>query len=168
MKPINIWPPNKKQFAYNLFCRSCSQADLLHRVFGMPWLLGFSCVNLPFFHNLIRYQYRLATANGRAEWIEEYILPSFFYGFVWTQLSQSEFSLLKYCCLWTAEGIILNRIQDEVESQQPSTAATRHYLSPLITNECGDNNNPLSTVLETEGSLSKSEINVVRQRPRQL
>lgn len=113
MKPINYWPSNHENFAYNICCSCCARADIMQSVFGMPWWMGCCCVNIPQFRNAIRYQYRLTTSTENAEWFEECCLPFAFYEF--TKIVGHIFGpFVMLCCQCAAVGVVVTHIQEEV------------------------------------------------------
>lgn len=59
------------------FCMQCAVGSAMRNSMGMPYLLGCCCVNPCLAHNFLRYQYRIATANG--DCTDECLFPGSLY-----------------------------------------------------------------------------------------
>ena len=135
MKPMNYWPSNHENFAYNMCCSCCARGDIMQSVFGMPWWMGCCCIKLPYFRNAVRYQYRLTTSTENAEWIEECCIPFAFYKF--TMFIGHIFGpFVMLCCQFAGVGVVVTHLQDEIaihSAPGESSRATRpsRYLTRL-------------------------------------
>jgi hypothetical protein len=65
------------KLCYSFCCMPCSVATTMNDAMGMPYWLGFCCVNICAARNLVRYQYRLKPESGDA--VDECIGPAALY-----------------------------------------------------------------------------------------
>ena len=144
MKPINYWPSNHENFAYNMCCSCCAKADIMQNVFGMPWWMGCCCINIPYFRNAIRYQYRLTTSTENAEWIEECCIPFTFYEL--TKVIGHMFGpFVMLCCQFAGVGVVVTHIQEEIATHSTSPGTTTRPSRYLTRVEVPSNANATTT-----------------------
>lgn len=97
---------------------------MMQNVFGMPWWMGCCCINIPYFRNAIRYQYRLTTSTENAEWIEECCLPFAFYEC--TKVVGHIFGpFVMLCCQFAAVGVVVTHIQEEIATHSNQSESNR-------------------------------------------